>query len=329
MMKYCFLLLVGACTSVMVGPVRAASLVPHQDSGAEEKTAAPAEKSPIAQEKDACEKQEQQQGTSAPASAVKCVVKVVFQSRIRRRKDEEPVEMTAGSPPLQTEDTETPGAGNLEINLVAQGESGGGEHRYALPLLDINYGVGDALQFSYSIPYTFVRHAGIDANGAEEITSANGIGDSSLGLKYRFYDNTDTGISLAIEPQVEFRTPGAKRSVSEGRTTTVLPVIVTREYANASLTANAGVALSGGQQRYFGSFALGMRISDKVALLGEVVGNNLNASDEKRLLLDFGVRRKISGSQSISAALGRDIHAGGDQSKQVYFTLAYQRIFGK
>ncbi|MEO6138871.1 MAG: transporter [Luteimonas sp.] len=329
MKNYGFALLVGLCTSAVLGSARADSPGPQDNGGAEQNSAAPAEKSPIAQEKDACEKQEQRQGTSAPASAVKCVVKVVFQSRIRRRKDEEPVEMTAGSPPLQTEDTETPGAGNLEVNLVAQGESGGGEHRYALPLLDVNYGVGDTLQFSYSIPYAFVRQAGTDASGAEEFTSAHGIGDSSLGLKYRFYDNNETGISWAIEPQVEFRTPGAKRAVSEGSTAFVFPVVVTREYANASLTANAGIAASAGQQRYFGSFALGMRISDKVALLGEIAGNNLNASDEKRVLLDFGVRRKISGSQSISAALGRDIHAGGDQNKQVYFALAYQRIFGK
>jgi hypothetical protein len=39
--------------------------------------------SPVAQEKNACEHQEQQQGTSAPASALKCAVKVIFQSRIR------------------------------------------------------------------------------------------------------------------------------------------------------------------------------------------------------------------------------------------------------
>lgn len=329
MTKYCCVLLVGLCTSAMLGSARADNPGPQENSGAEKNGAAPADNSPIAQEKDACEKQEQRQGTSAPASAVKCVVKVVFQSRIRRRKDEEPVEMTAGSPPLQTEDTETPGAGNLEVNLVAQGESGGGEHRYALPLLDVNYGVGDALQFSYSIPYTFVRQVGTDASGSEEFTSAHGIGDSSLGVKYRFYDNNETGISWAIEPTVEFRTPGAKRAVSEGSTALVFPLVVTREYANASITGNAGVASSAGQQRYFGSFALGMRINENVALLGEIAGNNLNASDEKRVLLDFGVRRKISGSQSISAALGRDIHAGGDQSKQVYFTLAYQRIFGK
>jgi hypothetical protein len=27
--------------------------------------------------------------------------------------------------------------------------------------------------------------------------------------------------------------------------------------------------------------------------------------------------------------LGRDVHAGGDQREQTYFTFAYQKIFGK
>lgn len=283
--------------------------------------------SPVVQEKDACEQQEQQQGTSAPASAVKCVVKVMFQSRIRRRKDEEPVEMTVGSPPLQTEDTETPGAGNLEVNFAVQDQVAGGEHRIALPEFDINYGQGDTLQFSYTVPYVFLKQSASDAEPTA--VRANGVGDSDLGLKYRFYDNKDSGVSFAFAPQIEFRTPGANRKVSEGGTFVLLPVALTREYANASLTANVGVEASSGQQRYFGSFGVGKRLNDNVALLGEVVGNNLNAADEKRLLMNLGVRRKISGTQSISGALGRDFHAGGDQHKLVYFSIAYQRIFGK
>ena len=284
--------------------------------------------SPVSQEKSACEHQEQRQGTSAPASALKCTVKVIFQSRIRRRKDDEAVEMTAGSPPLQTDDTETPGPKSLEVSLIMQGEAGTGEHRIGLPIVELNYGLGDSLQFNYAIPYVFVKQAALGATAQESIT-ANGVGDSNLGLKYRFYDNTDTGVSFAIAPEVQFRTPGANRRVSEVRTTTVLPILMTREFAHESFTANAGVRLSAGQQRYFGSFAVGKRLSNNVALLGEIVGNDLNAADEKRVLLNFGLRRKISGTQSISGALGRDIFVGGDSHKLVYFSLAYQKIFGK
>lgn len=282
--------------------------------------------SPVAQEKNACERQEQRQGASAPASAVACVVRIVFQNRIRRRKDGEPVEMTAGSPPLQSDDTETPGARNLEVNLGAHGAFAGGDHRFEGPTVELNYGVGDTLQVGYGVPYVIEREAGGGAGGGA--VNARGVGDSTVGLKYRFYDNRDTGVSFAIAPELAFRTPGGNHQVSEGTTVTILPFIMTREFAHASITANGGAEFAHGTQRYFGSFAVGWRASDTVALLGEVAGNDLNAADDKRVLLQAGVRRKLSGSQSLSAALGRDVYAGGDQRRQNYLTLSYQKIFG-
>ena len=66
----------------------------------------------VAQEKNDCKQQEQQKGTGEKTSPVVCAVKLIFQSRIRRRKDTEPVEMTVGSPPMQSDDTETPGPNN-------------------------------------------------------------------------------------------------------------------------------------------------------------------------------------------------------------------------
>lgn len=282
--------------------------------------------SPVVQEKNACERQEQRQGTSAPASAVECVVKIVFQNRIRRRKDEEPVEMTAGSPPLQSDDTETPGARNLEINLGLHGEFAGGDRRIEGPMVELNYGVGDALQVSYGVPYVIDRQAA-DGSGAGA-ASARGIGDSAVGLKYRFYDNEDTGVSFAIAPELEFRTPGGNHAVSEGTTLTILPFIMTRELAHASFTVNGGVEFAQGTHREFGSVGVGRRLSNTLVLLGEVAGNDVNAADERRVLLQLGVRRKLSGSQSLSAALGRDVHAGGEQHRQDYLTLNYQKIFG-
>jgi hypothetical protein len=283
----------------------------------------------VAQEKNACKQQEQQKGTVEKTSAVVCAIKLIFQSRIRRRKDTEPVEMTVGSPPMQSDDTETPGPNNWEINLVMHADLAGGERRIEMPTLDVNYGLGDTLQFKYEVPYVFARQPQPNASGATTLADARGIGDSIFGVKYRFYDDKDAGLSLAIYPQVEFKTPGAGSSVSEGPTSLILPVIVTREFEHASITANAGLETSAGEHHYFASFGVGTRLTDHVALLAEIVGTNLNAADEKHVLLNFGVRRKISDTQSISAALGRDVYAGGDQREHTYFTFAYQKLFGK
>ena len=282
----------------------------------------------VEQAKQECKQEEQQKGTGEKTSAVKCAIKVVFQNRIRRRKDTEPVEMTVGSPPMQTDDTETPGPNNWEINLGLIGDLAGSERRIEAPLLDINYGRGDNLQFKYEVPYVFSRQPNPDAGG-DVFVGAHGIGDSIFGVKYRFYDNNDTGLSFAVYPQVQFETPGGARRVSEGRTVFILPVIMTREFEHSSITANVGIEASSDQRRYFASFGVGRRLTDHVALLAEIVGTDLNATDEKHVLLNFGLRRKITDTQSVSGSLGHDVYAGGDQREHTYFSISYQKQFGK
>ena len=61
--------------------------------------------------------------------------------------------------------------------------------------------------------------------------------------------------------------------------------------------------------------------------MGEIAGQNLNRGDEKRILLNFGFRLKISGKQGIVGSVGHDIQDGADGQKHLYVTLAYQHFF--
>jgi hypothetical protein len=286
------------------------------------------EEAEVAQKKSECKQDEQQKGAGEKTSAVVCAIKVMFRSRIRRTKESEPVDMTVGSPPMQTDDTDTPGPHNLEINIGVDGDLAGRERSIEAPNIDINYGIGDTVQLTYSVPYIWARQEESDASGTTHIVGEHGVGDSTVGMKYRFYDNKDTGLSFAIYPQVEFRTPGGKRAVSEG-TSFHLPVIVTKEFEHFSIGGNLGVDISSGSERYFASVGVGKRLTENVALLAEIAGNNLNATDEKHVLLNVGLRRKIDDTQSISGSLGHDVYAGGDQREHTYFNVAYQKLFGK
>ncbi|HZX90900.1 MAG TPA: transporter [Rudaea sp.] len=283
----------------------------------------------VAQQQEDCKQEEREQGVGEKTGAAVCAIKVLFQSRVRSKNESEPVEMTVGPPPMQSEDTDTPGPHNWEVNFLLNAQLAGSERRIEVPTLDLNYGVGDRIQLSYEVPYVFARQEQSDAGGGARVIEANGVGDSSFGFKYRFYDDEDSGLSLAIAPHLEFKTPGGNRDVSEHTTELAVPLVMTREFEHASVTANAGVELTSDTQRYFASFGAGRRISEHVALLAEVVGTDLNAADEQRVLLNLGARWKISEKDSLSAALGRDIHAGGDQREQTYFTFAYQKLFGK
>lgn len=51
-----------------------------------------------------------------------------------------------GSPPLITDDPDTPGNGHWEINLGITTQRRPGARASELPLLDMNYGIGDRLQ---------------------------------------------------------------------------------------------------------------------------------------------------------------------------------------
>ena len=269
----------------------------------------------------------EKQPLSEKVANVTCAIKHVFQSRVRYRKTAEPVEMTVGSPPMISDDTGTPGDRKLEINLIAQGDFAGKTHRIEAPLLDMNYGIGELVQLKLEIPYVHLASQDADAADPQSAMRAHGVGDSTFGVKYRFYDDKDNGLSFALYPQVRFRTPGANRAVSEQKTVVILPLIMTREFEKASITLNAGLE-HGDNSRVFASFGAGTRLTDQLALFGEIAGTNLNARDERQILLNVGVKQKLSETRSIAASIGHDIHAGGDQPLHRYFLVSFQQLFG-
>ncbi len=279
---------------------------------------------PESPEKEACRQQEQADGKGDLAAKATCVVKSLFQRRIRRRAGDEPVEMTVGSPPMESEDTETPGDGNWEVNLGMGADWSRDGHRIEFPTADFNYGHGDRWQFSLELPYVFARES---AGSGMPALRANGVGDATVGVKWRFYDNEDRGVSLALAPQWRLHTPGANEDVSEGRAF-VLPLALVSEFEHYSVTANAGLEFAGGERRSFASVGAGRRLSDSTAVMAEIAGTDLNASDERRVALDIGLRRKLGETRSLSAAFGRDISAGGGAALENHFTLNYQMLFG-
>lgn len=252
---------------------------------------------------------------------------------------EEPVEMVVASPPMVSDDTGTPGNGNWEINVVLDGDISKDSHGFELPLMDINYGIGDRFQLKYEVPYVVTRNTKFDENGVGTTEQASGVSNSKVGLKYRFYDDARSGLSLAVYPQVEFRTPGSKLEgepdeggeggVAEEGVTCVLPILLTKEFQRASITANLGAEKTT-EDNHLGiaaSFGVGTRLTDELAVMGEIAGQDLNRADERRILLNFGFRLKITAKQAFVGSVGHDIQDGADGQKHLYVTLAYQHFF--
>ena len=96
----------------------------------------------------------------------------------------------AGSPPLITDDPETPGAHGWEINITSSIESSRDGTLVEAPLFDINYGITDNDQFK--IEFAVLSN---DRHNEEDHW---GISDVNVGYKYRFLEEKDFGWMVSI-----------------------------------------------------------------------------------------------------------------------------------
>lgn len=86
-----------------------------------------------------------------------------------------------GGPPFRSDDPDTPGNKHWEINLGFIGERSPFGGSYETPDIDINYGIGNRIQLKYELPLSLQETRG----GPGHL--AAGLGNSLLGMKYRFY----------------------------------------------------------------------------------------------------------------------------------------------
>jgi len=112
-------------------------------------------------------------------------------------------------PPFRTDDPETPGNRHWEINFGFIADHNPGAAYYQTPDFDINYGLGDRIQLKYELPISEYTNA---AN-----TTVAGLGNSLLGIKWRYYEHRRSGarpddgkavnFSLSTYPQLVLDNP--------------------------------------------------------------------------------------------------------------------------
>ena len=103
-----------------------------------------------------------------------------------------PIARAQGGPPFRTDDPDTPGSRHWEINFGFIGDRDPGAGAYQVPDFDINYGLGDRIQLKYELPIAIEQtpaesfRASVPASQSVVI---GGLGESLLGVKWRFYEH--------------------------------------------------------------------------------------------------------------------------------------------
>jgi hypothetical protein len=231
-----------------------------------------------------------------------------------------------GGPPLLTDDPGTPGNRNWEINIASTQFFSPGENEIETPLLDINYGVGDRIQLKYEIPYL------LDQDEGEPYRS--GLGNSLLGVKWRFYQQSDEkGWKISTYPQVELNNPdhSAPRGLVDRGPRFLLPVEITKVFGPIEVNFEGGYWWTqkdeGGNERILG-LAVGHQFTKRFEGLSEIYDDVVLGGTARSTTFDLGGRYEFREGLLLLFMAGRRIIGSGPVNGQPsligYFGLQIQ-----
>lgn len=207
-------------------------------------------------------------------------------------------------PTLLTEDPGTPGPGGWEINLGLAGERRPGETALAGPIMDLNYGLGPAVQLKYEVAWLWVRPAGMAREDA--------LGNSLAGLKWRFWEDEAAGRAASVFPQFEFRTPGsaaARRGLAPDETTVLLPVQWRQTFAGCDLLLEAGRTLpSKSDAGWYGGAALLRTLANGTEIAAELNWQADHGLHRTELVANLAVMVPLSERAGLLVTVGRELH---------------------
>ena len=168
-------------------------------------------------------------------------------------------------PPFLTDDPQPVDYGHYEIYLFSTRGGSGTGNTIVGPAIEFNAGILPNVQFHVAAPYT-----NIWPNGGPFV---GGYGDTEVGLKYRFIQETPQSPQVGIFPMAELATGNAPSGLGNGVTWYRLPLWVQKSWGPWTTYGGGGWALNSapGARNYpFGGWLIQRDLSSKFTLGAEV-----------------------------------------------------------
>lgn len=223
------------------------------------------------------------------------------------------------APPLITDDTGTPGDKNWEINIAFAVDNRHNETSYSAPILDFNYGVGEHIQLKYEVPWVVLHERG---NGTK-----NGLGNSLVGVKWRFIDEDKHGMDMSVYPQVEFNNPtsSVRRGLVTRGTDVLLPLQAAKNLGPVEVVAEVGYTL---KQHTKDGWLYGVivrhKLLDNLTVMGEIHGESDKTLSENEVVFNIGGQWDFSKRFGLLASAGRSFKSGTSGAPNLLIYLGLQ-----
>jgi hypothetical protein len=216
------------------------------------------------------------------------------------------VGMRAG-PPFLTDDPEPVDLNHWEFYVFGQGDRGPDYNSISGPAIEMNYGIAPNTQLHLVAPFGRFSSAGSNA--------ATGYGDTEIGVKFRFIDETESVPQIGIFPLVELPTGDSGKGLGNGRAWYRLPLWLQKSWGPWTSYGGGGIDLNSAPGQRNSGFAgwLVQRDLGKYLTLGTElfwqgaqavggkdyvlsnVGGSVNFTEDFNLLFSAG--RSISGER--------------------------------
>ncbi len=222
-------------------------------------------------------------------------------------------------PPYVTDDPEPVEYQHWEVYLASIASRDAGEWSGTAPHAEINYGAVPNLQLHTIIPMSFVR--------STDGVTAYGYGDTEVGAKCRFVQETPTRPMVGTFPLLEVPTGDRQRGLGGGQLRLFLPLWLQKSYGPWTTYGGGGYWINPGPENhdwgYFG-WQLQRQILAEVNLGAEVFHMTTQSADgEPETRFNVGLIVDVSELQHVLLSAGRGLQ--GSNEFQSY--LAYQLTF--
>ena len=228
--------------------------------------------------------------------------------------------LAMAGPPFLTDDPEPVEYQHWEVYIATQYMHDRDQDSATLPHLEINYGIMPNVQIHLIAPLVYVKPEGSG--------SQYGYGDTELGVKYRFIQETDHIPQVGIFPLIELPTGDSNEDLGNGKTQYFLPIWLQKSWGAWTTYGGGGYWINPGEGNkdwwQFGwliqrdinkALTLGTELYYKTAsssnsndTTGYTVGAVINITENHHMLLSIG--QDISGPNYLSVYIGYQLKFG-------------------
>jgi len=140
--------------------------------------------------------------------------------------------------PFKTDDPEPVEYKHYEISLASQYSNDKDQGSATLPHVEFNYGLAPNLEFHLLAPFYYMKQEGQ--------SSQYGYGDTEIGFKYRFIEETPSRPQVATAPLIEIPSGDSSKGLGNGKAQYYLPLWLQKSWGHWTTYGGGGYWINPG-----------------------------------------------------------------------------------